>query len=245
VRGPGAEGGRSARFSGNMKAKKPQHGGGSISGRIWNNNEKPIDVKPPGSSQANAANYSGKTRISGFKREYIQNPKASNESLKKKRPTSNTYSATGLFVKRRQETYSRNPKASDNALPGIGPKKGTVKASEYSHAMKMYWSYKHNPSSNDLSLKVRAPGKAYARINDYQGNMRMKKYNDKHLHPDAQFAHGNRDNVKEDRTFMMNLKLLWAKLFKKNDLQPDVVKEKEHRPRYDKKEKELWKALYD
>jgi hypothetical protein len=43
----------------------------------------------------------------------------------------------------------------------------------------------------------------------------------------------------------MNLKLFWAKLFKKNDTQPEIVKVKEHRPRYDKKERELWKALYD
>jgi hypothetical protein len=245
VRAPGSEGGSVARFSGNMKAKKPKKGGESISGRIWNNNGKPIEVRLPGSAEAKAANYSGKTRLSGFKRNYIQNPKASAESLKKRKPAPNTYLADGLFVNNKQETYRRKPSASDNAMLGIGPKKGTVQASEYSRAMKMTWSYKHNPSSNGNALKVIAPGKAYARINDYQGNVKMRKYTDGRMHPDAQFAHGNRDNVKEDRTFMMNLKLLWAKLFKKNELQPENVKEKEHRPRYDKKETELWKALYD
>ena len=94
-------------------------------------------------------------------------------------------------------------------------------------------------------MKVLEPGRAYARINDFAGNSKMKKYNDRRLHPDAQFAHGFRNNTKEDRTLLMNFKLFWAKLFKKNSTQPEIVKEKEHRPRYDKKERDLWKALYD
>jgi len=35
------------------------------------------------------------------------------------------------------------------------------------------------------------------------------------------------------------------KLFKKNDTQPKSVKEKVRRPRYDPKERDLWKDLYD
>jgi len=42
----------------------------------------------------------------------------------------------------------------------------------------------------------------------------------------------------------MNLKLFGPNYFKKNDLQPEVVKRKNTNP-YDRKEKELWKALYD
>ena len=264
-----------------MRATKPKKGGGSVSGRFFNNNGKPIAVRLPGSSEAKAANYSGKMPLPWFKRIYIQNPKAADESLKKKKPKPNTYLASGLQVKDKQEKYRKKPHASGNALPGIGPKQGTVKASEYAHAMKMYWSYKHNPhshadammgikppsnlkrlvefqgnarlsksrrhnpSSHDDAMKVLAPGKAYARINDFAGNLKMKKYNDRQLHPDAQFAHGFRNNVKDERTLMMNLKLFWAKMFKKNDNQPGIVKEKEHRPRYDKKERDLWKALYD
>jgi hypothetical protein len=244
VRAPGSATATASRFSGNMRAKRPEKGGGSISGTIWNNNGNPIDVRLP-ASNARANNYSGKIQLSGFRKNYVQNPNAFRESLKKKKPNSSVYLAGGLFVKEKQGVYKKNPRANDHALPGIGPKSGSVKASEYSHVMKMYWSYKHNPSSNRNSLEVIAPGKAYARINDYQGNLKMSKFTDRRFHPDAQFAHGSRDNVKEDRTLLINLKLLWAKLFRKNDTQPQVVKEKEHRPRYDKKEKDLWKALSD
>ena len=68
----------------------------------------------------------------------------------------------------------------------------------------------------------------------------MRKYNDNRLHPDAQFAHSFRDNVKEERTIFMNIKLMWAKLFRKSETQPDHLKDRVRRPRYDKREKGLW-----
>jgi hypothetical protein len=73
----------------------------------------------------------------------------------------------------------------------------------------------------------------------------MNKYNHKKHFPDAEFAHGKENNVKGERTIMTDFKLLWTKLFKKNNMQPAAVKDNVHRPRYDKKEKELWKDLYD
>ncbi len=304
-------------FAGNMKAKKQKKGGGSISANPRNNNDEPVAVRTPLSDDAKAADYSGKIKLPKFWKEYIQNPNAADESIKKHRPDKTTYLVDGLQVENKQGKYEEKPKAAKGSLPGIGPTSGTVKASEfagnlklkrnykhnplsakealdgtpatkssvkageYAHSMKMYWSYKHNPSSADNALKtisptrafekaeiftghsrltksyrhnpnsnkdalnVVAPGKAYARINDYQGNLKMKKYNGNRLHPDAQFAHNYQDNVAGERTILTNIKLFWAKLFKKNDTQPAIVKEKERKPRYDKKEQDLWKALYD
>ena len=268
-------------FAGNMKAKKKKIGGGSISANPRNNNDQPIAVRTPLSDDARAADYSGKIQLPRFKKEYIQNPNAADESIKKQRPDKSTYLVSGLQVKNKQGKYKEKPAAAKGSQLGIGPTQGTVKASEfagnlklkrdykhnplsakealdgipatkssvkageYSRSMKMYWSYKHNPSSNDDALKVRAPGKAYGRIGDFQGNMKMKKYGNNHLHPDAQFAHNFQDNVNGERTMLTNIKLFWAKLFKKNDTQPAIVKEKERKPRYDKKEQDLWKALYD
>jgi hypothetical protein len=268
-----------SRFTGRTKAKTPKKGGGSVSGVVWNNNGLSVTVRAPLPGTA-GIDYAGKRELSGTKKNYVQNPKANKESTKKEKPGANTYvtggfsvknkqgnykkrphahegsmpgispgpnsdKANGLLVKNKQGDYEKRPHGHEGSLPGIGPKSGSIKASEYSHAMKMLWSYKHNPSSSKDALKVLAPGKAYARISDYQGNTKMKKYNDKRLHPDAQFAHGHINNVKEERTLMINLKVMWAKLFRKNDLQTPVVKEKEHRPRYDRREKDLWKALYD
>ena len=54
----------------------------------------------------------------------------------------------------------------------------------------------------------------------------MKKHYSGELHPDARYANSLRDNVKEERTFLMNIRLTWAKLFKKSDNQPRNLKEK-------------------
>ena len=301
-------------FSGFIKAKRPVKGGGSISGKLWNNKEKPIDVHTPLSRDAKGANYTGRIKrdysyaqnpkanknslkkkephddvfaVEGLqvkiKRDYkfVQNPKANKNSLKKKEPNDDVFAIEGLSVKVKQKKYEKKPNAKEGSLRGIGPSSASVKASEYEGHMKMLWSYKHNPSSakaamntirpnssfakgNEFqgktrltrnyrhnpksdknTLKVLAPGKAYARLNNYQGNSKMSKVSDHNLHPDAKFAHGHQDNVKNERTILTNVKLFWSKMFKKNDNQPAAVKEKVRRPRYDKKERELWKDLYD
>jgi hypothetical protein len=226
-------------FTGYIKAKKPKKGGGSISGDMWNNNETPIEVRTP-SNDAKAAGYAGNIKLSRFRKNYIQNPNASNESIKKQRPDKTTYEVAGLQIKVKEGNYQNKPHAAKGSLPGIAPTKSSLKASEYARGVKMNWKYKHNPLSSFEALKGRAPNRAYAKIGDYQGNIKMKKYGDNRLHPDAQFAHSFRNNVKEERTILMNIKLMWAKLFNKSDTQPDHLKEKERRPRYDKREKGLW-----
>ncbi|MCB0492299.1 MAG: hypothetical protein KDC93_07775 [Cyclobacteriaceae bacterium] len=226
-------------FTGYIKAKKPKKGGGSISGDMWNNNETPIEVRTP-SNDAKAAGYAGNIKLSRFRKNYIQNPNASNESIKKQRPDKTTYEVAGLQIKVKEGNYQNKPHAAKGSLPGIAPTKSSVKASEYARGVKMNWKYKHNPLSASEALKGRAPNRAYAKIGDYQGNIKMKKYGDNRLHPDTQFAHSFRNNVKDERTILMNIKLMWAKLFNKSDTQPDHLKEKERRPRYDKREKGLW-----
>ena len=226
-------------FSGNIKARRPEKGGGSVSGKLWNNREQPIAVRTPPSG-ARDTEYRGKIRLSKWKKNYIQNPNAADESIKKQRPDKTTYQVAGLQVSVRQAQYKNKPLAAKGSLPGVAPSKASVKASEYARGIKMQWHYKHNPSSAAEALKVRAPDKAYAKIGNYQGNIKMRKYNDHRLHPDAQFAHGWRDNVKDERTIFMNFKLIWSKLFKKSDTQPDHLKEKLRKPRYDKGEQGMW-----
>ncbi|MBS1507647.1 MAG: hypothetical protein JSS79_13480 [Bacteroidetes bacterium] len=140
--------------------------------------------------------------------------------------------------------YKHNPSSNKKALSTIKPTDYFMKGNNFSGRARMQ-HYVRNPKSNIHALKVLAPGRAVARIKDYQGNTRMSKPSGKKLLPDAQFAHSFRNNTKKERTFLMNVKLVWTKLFRKNGTQPDAVKEKVRRPRYDKKEKELWKDLYD
>jgi len=267
-------------YRGSMKAHGRIKGGGSNSGRLMNNDGKPITVLVSGPAEAKEVGYSGRIKLPFFRKKYVHNPNAVKEGLKKVKPSKYTKAVGELQVKVKQPEAGKNPLSVKASIKGLTPSSHSVRAAEYVGKMKMMWSYKRNPSGNEHALKsikptpffmkgndyagrqhmkryvhnpnsdkhaldVIAPSRVVARIRDYQGNVRMNKAQGTNLHPDSEFAHGFRDNVKQDRTFLMNIKLMWSKLFRKNATQPAVVKEKVRRPRYDKKERELWKDLYD
>lgn len=303
-------------FAGNLKTKRPEKGGGSVSGRLWNNNETAIAGNLPTPEEARALSYSGNIRQSRMRKSYIQNPNAARESLKKKKPSEQDYKVDGLQIEVKPKEYARNDRSAKEALlnikptagygkvggipastrfrksydhnkrsarealDGTAPSKSSINASAYARGMKQYWetrhnpssakaaldvraggrsfreatefsgkarlraNYRHNPNSDRDALKVLAPAKAYARLGDYQGNVKMKKQYDRKAHPDGRYANSRQDNVKSERTLMMNVKLLFSKLFKRNANQPNVVKEPVRKPKYDKRERELWKDLY-
>lgn len=230
-----------ANFSGRTKAKKPAKGGGSVSGILWNNNESALGKNPP--ENMAGGNFSGRTKakkpakgggsVSGI----LWN---NNGEALSKSPPDNAGAPAGLQVRVKQGDYEKKPNAKKGSLPGVAPTSASVKASEYSRNMKMYWNYKHNPSSSRDALKTIAPGKAEARIRDYQGNVKMRKHVASGLHPDAKFAHSEEDNVKEERGFLTNMKVFWEKMFHKNGTQPSSVKDKGKKLQYDKREKGLW-----
>jgi hypothetical protein len=108
------------------------------------------------------------------------------------------------------------------------------------------YHYIHNKSSAKEALDVREPGKAFARATDYQGNINMKKFDKlsasrkRELHPDAHFVKIEKNNVSEERNMFTNIKLWWGRNFRKSETQPDHLKEKLRKPRYDKGEDGLW-----
>jgi hypothetical protein len=285
-------------FAGNIKAKRPAKGGGSVSGRLWNNKETPLAARtPPESGKAiggfpgkmrraevmrgfrdQGEEFTGSIRLSRLRRDYIQNKKAHDESILKKKPEKEVYAVEGLQVKVRRRdyvrnkdvaedalrkkeltdtdkkvggmqvrierrAYVRNKNSSDDALMKLRPTKTDQQVSELQVKVRQY-NYKRNPSSDEEALKVREPGKAFARVTDYQGNIRMQRFRffdrNKELHPDARFVRTNKNNVKDERDSLTNLKIWWARLFKKQENQPDHLKEKGKKPRYDKGEQGMW-----
>jgi len=176
--------------------------------------------------------------------DYIQNENASDDALLKKRPSRNTYQAGELQVRVKEKAYGKKPNAADDALPGIKPMKSSIKASEYARSLRRTWDYVHNPSSAEEALKTREPGKAFARSAAYQGNIKMQKYvlfeRNRALHPDTKFIKTNKNNVDEERDMLTNFKLWWARLFKKQETQPENLKYKGKKPRYDKGEAGMW-----
>lgn len=176
-------------------------------------------------------------------RKYVKKPYAVDDALPGVKPMENTYQAGGLQVKVKQRPTAKRPNAPDGALPGLKPSDAFEKATVYARGAKRDWKYIRNPSSAKEALRVREPGKAFAKATDYQGNIKMSKFKlfeKSELHPDAKFVKTNKNNVAEERGFLTNIKLWWAKTFRKNENQPDHLKEKGRRPRYDKGEQGLW-----
>jgi hypothetical protein len=224
-------------YTGSIKTKRPRKGGGSISGKLWNNKETPIAVRVPKSEQG--GEFKGNLKL---KKGYVQNPNAAEEALKKRRPQT-TYLAEGLQIKVKQRPVGYRKGAPEGSLPGIKPTKESMQASQYAKGVRKNWKYIRNPNGSDDALKVREPGKAFARASDYQGNIKMRKFDlfgKKGLHPDAQFVKINKNNVASEKDSMTNFKLWWSRLFKKNDTQPSHLKYKGGKPRYDKGEQGLW-----
>jgi hypothetical protein len=146
-------------------------------------------------------------------------------------------------VKVARRDYVKNPNASALALKKLQATKATHSVGELQVKVKQY-TYIRNKAGSENALKVREPGKAFARSNDYQGNIKMQKFSlfgkNRDLHPDAKFVKINKNNVAEEKDALTNFKLWWSRLFRKNDTQPDHLKEKTRRPRYDKGEEGLW-----
>ena len=258
------QGSAAALFQGNAKAKRPEKGGGSISGQLWNNKETPIPGKTysddarkvsgfPGRNKMfelhpgfldQGARYTGHIKLKKFRRSYTQHPDAAEASVKKKRLDKNAFDAEGLQVKVKQREYARKPHAADGAAPGVKPTKNSVKASEYARSIRRNWDYIRNPSSAEEALRTREPGKAFALSSAYQGNIKMQKFKlfekNRNLHPDTRFMKTNRNNVPEEKDMITNFRLWWARLFKKQETQPDHLKEKGPKPRYDKGEDGMW-----
>ncbi|MCX8490170.1 MAG: hypothetical protein ORN54_03805 [Cyclobacteriaceae bacterium] len=210
-------------FTGFIKARKPLKGGGSISGISRNNKGNPIVVRIPTLRATKAGAYSGNIKASSIL-----------SFIKAKKPAKGGGSVSGKpWNNKENPIYARIPSSSK------------AKSNEYPGRARLTKNYLHNPRGSKEALKVIAPSKAYAKSSNYQGNLKMSKPHGSNLHPDAKFAHGRINNVKHERTILTNAKLWWFRLFKKSDTQPNAVKEKVRRPRYDKKERELWKDLYD
>lgn len=215
----------------------------AVKTRKYVRNKKLVDEATPKLSPTKATYETGELQVKVKTRKYVKNPNQADEAIRKLKPTENTYAVDGLQVKVKQPAIGKKPHAVKGSLPGVKPSKETVKASQYARGVRRDWDYIHNPSSAKEALRVREPGKAFAKATDYQGNIKMRKFKlfeKSNLHPDAQFVKTNKNNVKEERGFFTNIKLWWAKTFRKNETQPDHLKDKGHKPRYDKGEQGLW-----
>jgi hypothetical protein len=238
---------RISKFPGNLKAKKPEKGGGSVSGKLWNNNESPIVAHDYSSQSKKMSKFSGNLKakkqekgggsVSGKLWNNNEQP------IVVRLPKSEQGGEFSGNLKVGRNHYTRNKNSDVAAVHGVKASKASIKAGEFSSGVRRNWDFVRNPSSAKESQRVREPGKAFARSADYQGNIKMRKFElfgKRDLHPDSKFVKLEKNNVPAEKDVLTNFKLWWARLFRKNDTQPDHLKEKEHKPRYDKGESDLW-----
>ncbi len=236
-------------YAGNIRVQRPFKGGGSVSGRLWNNHERPIEGRAY-ARQTHISRYAGNTKarrpdkgggsVSG---ETWNNNETAIEGRKYDGLTKLSRFSGQTKVSRNR--YGKNQSAADEAIPVVKASDETRKAGSYSSGVRRDWDYIRNPSSADDAQKTREPGRAFARAGDFHGNIKVKKFDlfkSSDLHPDAQFVKINKNNVPEEKDMITNFKLWWARLFRKAETQPSHLKEndKDRKPRYDKGESGLW-----
>lgn len=212
------------RYTGNIKAKRPDKGGGSVSGELWNNRETPI----PGKDYSYAKKQS---RYTGH--------------FKVRKPDKDGNGAFGFSgdTKLARSDYRHNPRSADGAMRGRRASAPTREADVAVRGTRRSWQYVKNPSSADEAQRTREPGRAFASLSGFQGHMKVHRFDrsgKRGLHPDAQFVKLDKNNVPEERDLMTNFKLWWARLFRSNETQPEHLKDKPGKPRYDKGEAGLW-----
>lgn len=247
---------RAGAFQGNMRLKrplKPKNAGESKGRDHWNNDGMPLVGKAPPRSIRTQAIFQG--NIKGGRPHTPRNAGKSvsgqlwnnKETPIKSKPPSDVHVAAFRYkgnvrLSRFGRSYVRNPNAAGDALKKAKPEKNTFDVAGI-RSRTVAYRYVRNPSSADEALKVREPGRAFARVSAYQGNIRMSKFklfSKSDLHPDSRFIKINKNNVKGEKDALTGFRLWWSRTFKKNDSQPEHLKQKVGKPRYDKGEAGLW-----
>lgn len=195
-------------FSGNIKASERASGGGSVSRNRWNNNDKALTSKYSGSARKTGS-YSGNIRAS--------------------KPFSGGGSITRTESWNNEETPASKKFISPLSYY-MARHQGDVKEKRK--------NYGRNEAADDNALRARKPEKAYFQAGNFQGNMKRSRRDiEGTKHSSTKFYNAKGDtNAMEEKKKFISLKLLWNKLFNKEE--PD--KEKEKKPKYDKSEKGLW-----
>ena len=234
-----------ARFSGNMRSEgKPYKGrrNYSVGFRMHNNDGKPLQSMGHSKQDQQIAGFSGNVRgrrgpEKGAGGSVSVLPwNNDGKPLERKTVSAEARRATvSSGTIKRSFKYEKNPGAHEDAMLKRGPGKNYYAAGKYTGTVRMTQKYQKKPYAADGSLKGIGPSRAMVQASAYQGNVKMSKKNIRDRHPSYKFE-DERPTAKSG----FNLKLFWSKLFRKQENQPDHLKEKVRAPRFDKGEKGLW-----
>jgi hypothetical protein len=204
-----------------MKAKKKIKGGGGSITRQWNNKGEPIEGRGRTGTDEDILAYQGKMRATG------KGDLGSSEGTERGRTKSLSFVRLGDPAHMGLHKEANNKKV-NNRLPKELSRKERLRMKApdgldngKSRAF-TFWAI-GNPTQGGLE---RSPSHAKGR-----------------LHPSSSYTASKKSrNSLEEKEQPVKIKIWWAKLFKKNSNQPDSVKEKPRRPRYDKDERSIWET---
>jgi hypothetical protein len=231
-------------FRGRLKTREPEKSKiMSTPNVLWNNEGKATTQVRATKGAMAAGAYQGRHKtkepekypLNTTSRQWNNDGKATTQIK-----LSNSAASAGSFHGNRnmKRDYTQSPHSVDEATKKQKPELNR-KANTYVSGVKVIGKRKHHPNSADDALDGLYV--ASARKTDYQGNVKMRKFFERHGEsPDAKFVNQGENNVKEDRTIVTNVKLFWTKLFQKSESQPSNLKERSGKMRYDKGEKGMW-----
>lgn len=90
-----------------------------------------------------------------------------------------------------------------------------------------------------LAAKTNYFKKLSKKVNQYEGNLRIKDVKHKNLHPSVSYLKGKKKNSREQKEKLRKQKISWFRFWKNSD-QPNSVKQKPGKPKYDSRESEIW-----
>jgi hypothetical protein len=206
-------------FQGHMKARKPLKGAGGSITRHWNNNGKPLEGAGHNGTDEKILVYQGKMKAPDKLKQ--------SEGTERGRTRSLTFIRIGDPMHMGLLKEANNKKV-NKELPKELSRKQRLRLKEADGL--------DNGRSRSLSF--------WAIGNPTQGGLIASPAHARgRLHPSSSYSNTMKTrNSVEEKEQPVKLKIWWAKLFKKNANQPDSVKEKPKRPRYDKGERSIWET---
>ncbi|MEX2336248.1 MAG: hypothetical protein WD555_03150 [Fulvivirga sp.] len=199
--------------------------------------DEALKARKPGETEYLAGNFQGFIKRGPKRR---QNKNAAEGSLNTLYPDKD-YFRGGAYQGnvKRSWTYKKNPNSADESLKVKPPAKALAEGMRFQGRIKVTTSYKKRPNSVEGALRGIGPSRAAVQASNFQGNLKMGKKRIEDRHPDFKYL-SSRSNGKAEKEKFFSFKIFWSKLFKKDENQPDNLKEKERKPRYDKGEEALW-----
>ena len=245
-----------SKYQGNIKARKPLIGGGSISGKLWNNDGKPILTEGQGKETRLATQFQGnlkfKRPLTGggsvkYKLWNNDEKPVLTEGQGKETRLATQFQGNQKFRMAKTGGGSINYKLWNNNEKPIYTQSGGKDAKAAAEFRGRFKDYEliYGFSGIESARYGRKRTLAFMKLSQKKNRgyyIRMGiTASRKQMHPSYSYTKsGESKNAAEEKEKTLKFRLWWSNLFKSNGNLPGSIKQKDKKPRYDKRESDLW-----